>query len=69
MTGAFETGIYRNVFKECGYTEAGIEQRVDSVVFFMGQRRNAFIMKSGKIWRMWKIPEIMTCARKECPMA
>ena len=26
MTGAFETGIYRNVFKECGYTEAEIEQ-------------------------------------------
>ena len=29
MTGAFETGIYRNVFKECGYTEAEIEQRVE----------------------------------------
>lgn len=71
MTGAFETGIYRNVFKECGYTEAEIEQRVEDTFrrIFMGQRRNAFIMKSGKIWRMWKIPEIMTCARKECPMA
>lgn len=28
MSGAFETGIYRNVFAECGLPEEEIEKRV-----------------------------------------
>ena len=28
MAGAYETGVYRNIFKECGYSEEEIEKRV-----------------------------------------
>ena len=50
MTGAFETGIYRNVFKECGYTEAEIEQRVEDTFrrIFHGTKEECFYHEVGE---------------------
>lgn len=30
-TGAFETGVYRNVFAECGYEPAEIQRRLTDI--------------------------------------
>ena len=50
MTGAFETGIYRNVFKECSYTEAEIEQRVEDTFrrIFHGTKEECFYHEVGE---------------------
>ena len=29
MAGAYQTGIYRNVLKECGYDETAIGERLE----------------------------------------
>ena len=29
MAGAYQTGIYRNVLKECGYEETAITERLE----------------------------------------
>ncbi|MGN0351876.1 MAG: glycosyl hydrolase family 8 [Roseburia sp.] len=44
MAGAFETGQYRNVFKECGYSEEAIEKRVEDTFqsIFYGKDGEAF---------------------------
>lgn len=47
MKGAFETGVYRNVFLENGYTQEEIDKRLRTVSrpCSMDQRRNAFTIR------------------------
>ena len=73
MAGAYQTGIYRNVLKECGYDETAIWEQKDwnrpLKPYFTERRQNVFIMRQEMIWRIWRIPAIMMYARRECPMA
>lgn len=49
MAGAYQTGIYRNVFKECGYTEEEIQKRVEDTfqTIFYGSGEERFYHKAG----------------------
>lgn len=71
MAGAYQTGIYRNVLKECGYDETAIWERLEQTfdTYFTERRHNVFIMRQEMIWRIWRIPAIMMYALRECPMA
>lgn len=44
MAGAYETGVYRNIFKECGYSEEEIEKRVKETfeTIFYGSEEERF---------------------------
>ena len=66
MAGAYQTGIYRNVFKECGYEETAITERLNRPLkpYFTERRQNVFIMRQEMIWRIWRIPAIMMYARE-----
>lgn len=49
MKGAFETGVYRNVFAEMGYTEEEIENKIKesfNTVFYGGDDEK-FFYKTG----------------------
>lgn len=50
VRGAFETGEYRNIFRECGYTEAEIEERVESAfqTMFYGTEEERIYHTSGE---------------------
>lgn len=50
VKGAFETGKYRNIFRECGYTEAEIEERVESAfqTMFYGTEEERIYHTSGE---------------------
>ena len=71
MAGAYQTGIYRNVLKECGYdeTESGKDWNRPLKPYFTERRHNVFIMRQAVIWRIWRIPAIMMYAQRECPTA
>lgn len=49
MAGAYETGVYRNVFKECGYSEQEIEKRVKETfeTIFYGSEEERFYHEAG----------------------
>ena len=70
MAGAVLTGKYRNVFKECGYSEDEITKRVEQTfeTIFMEKRRKGFTMKWEMTWLIWRIPETMMSVPKACPM-
>lgn len=71
MAGAYQTGIYRNVLKECGYDETAIGERLEQTfeTIFYGTEAERFIMRQAVIWRIWRIPAIMMYALRECPTA
>lgn len=50
MAGAYQTGIYRNVFKECGYTEEEIKKRVEDTfqTIFYGSEEERFYHEVGE---------------------
>ena len=49
MAGAYETGVYRNIFKECGYSEEEIEKRVKETfeTIFYGSEEERFYHEAG----------------------
>ena len=49
MAGAYETGVYRNIFKECGYSEEEIEKRVKETfeTIFYGSEEEHFYHEAG----------------------
>ena len=66
MKSAFETGVYRNVFAELGYTDEEIEKKIkDSFnTVFYGSEDERFFHTVGDDM----IPAIMMQEQKECPM-
>lgn len=44
MAGAYQTGIYRNVLKECGYDETAIGERLEQTfeTIFYGTEAQRF---------------------------
>lgn len=70
MAGAYETGVYRNIFKECGYSEEEIEKRVKKHLkqSFMEVKKSVSIMKQVRTWDTWRTPEIMMSERRACHM-
>ena len=50
MAGAYQTGNYRNVFKECGYGEAEIQNRVEQTfaTIFYGNEEERFYHEVGE---------------------
>ncbi len=50
MAGAYQTGKYRNVFKECGYGEAEIQDRVEQTfaTIFYGNEEERFYHEVGE---------------------
>lgn len=50
MAGAYQTGKYRNVFKECGYWEAEIQDRVEQTfaTIFYGNEEERFYHEVGE---------------------
>ena len=51
MAGAYETGVYRNIFKECGYSEEEIEKRVKETfeTIFYGSEEERFYHEAGAV--------------------
>ena len=49
MAGAYQTGIYRNVLKECGYEETAITERLEQTVetIFYGTEAERFYHEAG----------------------
>ncbi len=49
MAGAFDTGVYRNVFKECGYSEEAIGKKVNDTfqTIFYGSEEERFYHEAG----------------------
>ena len=49
MAGAYQTGIYRNVFKECGYEETAITERLEQTfeTIFYGTEAERFYHEAG----------------------
>lgn len=49
VKGAYETGIYRNVFAECGYAEADIQAKIDEAwqALFYGDDNTRIYFESG----------------------
>ena len=49
MAGAYQTGIYRNVFKECGYEETAITERLEQTfeTIFYGTEAQRFYHEAG----------------------
>ena len=49
MAGAILTGVYRNVFKECGYRENEIKKRVEQTfeTIFYGKEGERFYHEAG----------------------
>lgn len=49
MMGAYETGEYRNVFAECGYSQAEIDERVNQTfeTIFHGSNEECFYHEAG----------------------
>jgi oligosaccharide reducing-end xylanase len=49
MAGAYQTGIYRNVFKECGYDETAIGERLEQTfeTIFYGTEAERFYHEAG----------------------
>lgn len=45
MAGAYQTGIYRNVLKECGYEETAITERLEQTfeTIFYGTEAERFL--------------------------
>jgi oligosaccharide reducing-end xylanase len=50
MKGAYKTGIYRNVFRECGYSEEEIQKRVENTfqTIFYGSEEERFYHEVGE---------------------
>lgn len=50
MAGAFDTGVYRNVFKECGYSEEAIAKKVNDTfqTIFYGSEEERFYHEAGE---------------------
>ena len=69
MAGAFETGVYRNVFMECGIPEEEIEKKVSDTfrTMFYGKEEERIYHEAGQTAASSPIPETTTCARKACP--
>ena len=70
MAGAYETGVYRNIFKECGYSEEEIEKRVKETfeTIFYGSEEERFYHEAGADRDTWRTPEIMMSERRACHM-
>ena len=49
MAGAYQTGIYRNVLKECGYDETAIGERLEQTfeTIFYGTEAERFYHEAG----------------------
>ena len=49
MAGAYQTGIYRNVLKECGYDETAIGERLEQTfeTIFYGTEAQRFYHEAG----------------------
>ena len=49
MKGAFYTGVYRNVFEECGYSESEIEERLQDIweTMFFGSEEERIYFEAG----------------------
>ena len=49
MAGAYQTGIYRNVLKECGYEETAITERLEQTfeTIFYGTEAERFYHEAG----------------------
>ena len=49
MAGAYQTGIYRNVLKECGYDETAIGERLEQTfeTIFYGTETQRFYHEAG----------------------
>mgnify|MGYP001110976172 FL=1 len=49
MAGAYQTGIYRNVLKECGYDETAIWERLEQTfdTIFYGTEAERFYHEAG----------------------
>ena len=43
MQGAFETGIYRNLWKEYGYPEEEVKNRLEAADYFLRNRRGTIL--------------------------
>lgn len=50
MAGAFDTGVYRNVFKECGHLEEEIRQKLENAfqTIFYGSEEERFYHEAGE---------------------
>ena len=50
MAGAYQTGVYRNVFLECGYSEEEIQKRVEKTfqTIFYGTEEECFYHEVGE---------------------
>ena len=69
MKGAFETGVYRNVFLENGYTQEEIDRKIESSfqTMFYGPEEERIYHPVGEDMGIWRIPETTTPARRACP--
>lgn len=61
----FETGIYRNLWSEYGYSEKRSRKTDWKMLsdYFTEQKRNDFTVKLEMIWDIWKIRETMIAYR------
>ena len=67
---AFETKQYRNLFSLIGKEDQEINNRLNEIfeTFFYGSEEERIYHPRGKIWDIWRIPEIMMPGQKACLM-